>query len=466
MYEQRRFPPLAWIPLGAGLLWLTLTSFSSTWTLLLTLPVTGTLWAAGIGQMLWAGDIRINQTLALAGFAGTLIGLGAMGLVGPLVGALLALAAGACFVAAGASAVIQEDRVEGVPNPHLTARLSAMVALDEMVLGLEQFSISVPSGDQSQVLLEETGRARALYEDRGWFRQPERFHTTPPPLEAPEISQEKTGRIDYEHLRFLSGYEPWDEEPGRTRWLSYTANQTAHAYLVRQTRTDRPWMICINGYRMGSPAIDLRAFGRFYGALGLNVLIPVLPLHGLRRVGRISGEGFLSGQILDSVHGEAQAMWDIRRLIAWARGQGARAMGVTGLSLGGYTAALLASLEEGLECAIPGIPATDFARIFWRHGPRMQLSALESQGLGPREVADVLQVVSPLNLKPRVPLEGRMIYGGLADRLVTPDQVRDLSIHWGHPRTIWYQGGHLTFRLDPSIHQGIDATLRDIGWIA
>jgi dienelactone hydrolase len=100
------------------------------------------------------------------------------------------------------------------------------------------------------------------------------------------------------------------------------------------------------------------------------VLIPVLPLHGPRRIGRMSGDGFLSGNVLDTIHAEAQAVWDARRLIGWARAEGAPLVGVHGLSLGGYTTALLASLQEGLSCVIAGIPVADLARTFWRHGPR------------------------------------------------------------------------------------------------
>jgi hypothetical protein len=65
-----------------------------------------------------------------------------------------------------------------------------------------------------------------------------------------------------------------------------------------------------------------------------------------------------------------------------------------------------------------------------------------------------------------VPHAGRMIFGGVADRLVTPDHIRDLARHWGHPRTVWYQGGHLTFRLDPRVDEGVDATLAETKMVA
>ena len=57
------------------------------------------------------------------------------------------------------------------------------------------------------------------------------------------------------------------------------------------------------------------------------------------------------------MHALTQTAWDIRRLLAWLRDEGAERVGITGLSLGGYSTALVASLEDNLECAIAGIPA-------------------------------------------------------------------------------------------------------------
>jgi dienelactone hydrolase len=195
----------------------------------------------------------------------------------------------------------------------------------------------------------------------------------------------------------------------------------------------------------------------------MNLLLPVLPLHGPRTIGRRSGDGFLAGEVLDTVHAEAQAMWDIRRMLGWLRAEGAPAVGVMGLSLGGYNAALLAELDDGLACAIPGIPATDFTRLFFRHGPPLQVRQAELHGSGEEHMDEVLQVVSPLKLPVRVPKERLAIFGGVADRLVPAEQVRDLWRHWDRPRIEWYQGAHLTFPRHRAVRSLVDATLRESG---
>jgi hypothetical protein len=76
---------------------------------------------------------------------------------------------------------------------------------------------------------------------------------------------------------------------------------------------------------------------------------------------------------------------------------------------------------------------------------------------------DVLSVVSPLVLEPQVPRERRYLFGGSADRLVPPDQLRDLWRHWQEPQIAWYPGAHVTFGLHPHVRQFVLHALRESG---
>jgi hypothetical protein len=265
--------------------------------------------------------------------------------------------------------------------------------------------------------------------------------------------------VRYEHLSFESGYEPPSHVPGRERWLDRQANRTAHAWVLRHNDGPRPWLLCIHGYQMGHPAVDLRAFRarRLHRELGLNLVSAVLPFHGPRKTGWRSGDGFITGDYLELLHAEGQAMWELRRILSWIRTQGAPAIGVYGLSLGGYQTALLAALEEDLACAVAGIPATDFTRLAWRHGPQVLVRHAERLGIVRDDVQLLLSVVSPLVLRPRVPHEGRYIFAATADRLVPADQVYDLWLHWERPRIAWFQGSHLSFQWEPEVAACLDA---------
>jgi hypothetical protein len=216
---------------------------------------------------------------------------------------------------------------------------------------------------------------------------------------------------------------------------------------------------------MGHPLVDFTGFrARFlHRTLGVNVAVPVLPLHGPRRVGWRGGDGFFSGDFVDTVHAQAQAIWDIRRLIGWLRQEGAPAVGVYGVSLGGYTAALLASVEEGLDCVIAGIPATDFVRLARSHTPLLLVRAAERAGFSFDRIERLLRVVSPLALAPKVAHERRFLYAGLADRLAAPEQARELWRHWGEPRTLWYHGSHVSFIWEPEIQTLLSEALTQTG---
>lgn len=466
MEEQPRWQREAWFPLVAGLAWMWAGMSAGVVGFLLALVPGVLLLASGASKLLWPGDRRIPQFAAIGGALGVLIALPGIVLFGFGSALLLGGLSAAGFVSAGFSALRREPAVEGVPVPQIGVGLAAKVAVDEALLATMTATMPMPRGDVAHMVHNEVEAARELYAARGWLEKPESFHMTPMPLDAPQIRNRtvrlRGGVTPYEYLSFESEYEPHPDEPGRERWLDYATNRMAHACVLRHDDGPRPWLVCIHGYQMGSPLIDLGAFDPrlYHEKLGLNLLLPVLPLHGTRKMGRRSGDGFLSANTLDSVHAEAQAMWDIRRLLTWVRAQDPTAVGVYGLSLGGYNAALLASLDADLACAIPGIPATDFARLFWRHGPMLQLEYMESRGMLNEHVAEVLQVVSPLELKPKVAHENRAIFGGVADRLVPPDQVRDLWEHWDRPELVWYQGAHLSFMNEPAVGSLVENTLR------
>src|SRR5205814_25034 len=78
--------------------------------------------------------------------------------------------------------------------------------------------------------------------------------------------------------------------------------------------------------------------------LGLNVVFPVLPLHGVRGDGLPQHAAFPGEDVMDNVHGIAQSVWDVRRLVRWAASQSDQPVGVTGVSLGGFVTALVAGL--------------------------------------------------------------------------------------------------------------------------
>ena len=460
---QSRWPREAWLPLLTGLAWFWCGASEGFGAFVLTALPGALLTTTGAAMLLWPGDRSTAQFTAAGAALGVLLSVPAIFAIGLLPALLLCVSSVACFLSAGMFSIHSHDPADGVPNPKPDLKLAALTAIDEAILAEMSFWTNFPTGDDATRVTAEVHTARDQFRERGWLEKPATYHPAPMPLEAPTLRAGRTRGIDFEHLSFESEYSPHPDEPGRERWLSLTANRVAHAWVLRHAEEGRPWVVCIHGFRMGSPLIDLSAFDpRFFrDKLGFNMLVPVLPLHGPRKCGRRSGDGYLDGDVLDTVHAQAQAAWDLRRLLSWLRAEGASAIGVYGLSLGGYNTALLASLDGDLECAIAGIPATDFSGIFWHHGPQAQLRAFEARGLEREHAAEAFRVVSPLAMDPLVAPEGRAIFGGVTDRIVPPEQVQSLVDHWGKPVTIWYQGGHLSFDSDRRVKRCLETTLRE-----
>ena len=465
MSEQSRLPKAAWVPFLSGLSWLWIAPGQGIFFMLLAVLPGSLLLGSGVALLLVPGDRRITHYAAFAGLLGAVIALPALFAVGFWASLLLMGLSAWSFTAAGAHSLLAEPPTDGAPAPIPSTRLSVEVAADEAMLASVLPFIPVPGRGEVARINAEMSAARELFEERGWFEKPVSYHNAPPPLDSPTLCTAHVRGIDYEQLTFESGFEPHSDEPGRDRWLSYRANRTARAWVLRHRDANRPWLVCIHGYQMGYAGIDLLAFPPdwLHHGLGLNLVIPVLPLHGARKIGRRSGGGFLSGDMLDCAHAEAQAIWDIRRILGWIRAQSESKIGVFGLSLGGYNAALLSTLDDDLACAIVGIPLVDIPGAMIRHGLLSAIGDRESGNLDTARMAEIMSVVSPLALEPRLPLERRFLFAAVADRLVSPEQAVRLWEHWDRPRVEWYQGAHMTFRAHPSVRLLVEEALRSAG---
>jgi len=365
------------------------------------------------------------------------------------IGAELVVRAAAAPITLGLRwARYRQDRGQsGVPLVPWSLSLASKVALDDFFLLSEVASATLVSLSHRSRLKREIADSLAFYEAHGWLDEPAAYHDTPPPLRDEKVSTVDSLIGFHRHLRWDSGYAPHPGEPGGERWEAHDANHTAHAWLFEHPGGPRPWVVCVPGYRMGHHVVDFAGFRIrwLFGALGLNVAVPVMPLHGPRREGRRGGDGFLSGDFVDTVHAQTQAVWDIRRLLTWLRRHEAPAIAAYGVSLGGYTAALLASLEPDLDCVIAGIPASDFVGLVEGHVPRVAVDVAARIGFPFDDLRRMLRVASPLAIAPRVPRERRFLYAATHDALAVPAQARDLWRHWERPRIEWYEGSHVSF---------------------
>lgn len=333
-----------------------------------------------------------------------------------------------------------------VPMPSWSPVVAAHVLADEMCLAAFKLVRKPPTIDGFRRIEQEVDDAVAMFRERGWLDDVASYVGDPPPLVDVDPCRVLAFRTRVEGYTFPSGWEPHPGEPGRARWLSYEANRTARMFVLRHDDDrPRPWLVYVHATAMGRPEIDtwVLRVKHLHEVLGVNVAMPLLPLHGTRGAPRGVDAQFPTVDVLDNVHGLAQAAWDVRRVLSWVRAQQPTAIGITGLSLGGYVTALVAGLEEPLDCVIAGMPAVDFPRVLRRHTPREVRDLEDFRVLG--EKSDLVhRAVSPLLPVPATPADRRFIYAGTADRLLDPlEQIVGLWEHWDRPETKWVHAGHV-----------------------
>jgi len=312
-------------------------------------------------------------------------------------------------------------------------------ALRFMERAMRRNGVSRPPKDARQKLLGLAEHYRSVADD--FFPEPD--------LPA-VVEQKRSPRAGARRVTDLSFESRWRPTVPMyvDEYASYRENLTARARMYASGDSPRPTAILIHGWGGGAYWLEERAFVVSYWLrIGFDVALMQLPFHGDRSprqaVGR-SGALFPSPHLVRTNEAFGQSIFDLRALIKVLRDRGAPSIGVMGMSLGGYTTALLATVVDDLAFAVPIIPAADMARLMWRHGKDSpQRRRAEAVGVDGTLLQDVFRVHAPLHRAPRIPHERRMIVAGEGDRITTPDQARDLWSHWDEPAIHWFPGGHL-----------------------
>jgi len=347
----------------------------------------------------------------------------------------------------------------------LTARVRRDVLIDRAAYQLVASVASRPDPAVLSRVQEEMAEALVLFEHRGWIDAPETYHREPSPIDAPRVRSRRSGNIRFTSMSWLDGFECRAEEPGAARYAAYRENRIARAALLEHRAGDRPWVMCIHGFGMGSPALDLRAFRglHLHRDLGLNVAFVTLPLHGRRKPAGTRLAAMPGVDMLDNVHGLAHAVWDVRQVLALLRERGEGPIALLGLSLGACVSALVASLDD-VDAALLLAPAVDLGTLM---AEAAASSDAENPLMSPTNIETaqkILAPVCPLRLTGRLPRDRCFIAAATLDQFARPaSQAMALWHHWGEPELYWSHGGHVSLMWSRGVQRAVDEALTRFG---
>lgn len=188
---------------------------------------------------------------------------------------------------------------------------------------------------------------------------------------------------------------------------------------------------------------------------GINVLMLELPYHGRRRP---SGPGavtdFISGDLVRVLEATRQAVADVRALVTWALAQGCPAVGLWGVSLGGWLAGLTACADKRVSQLVLMEPAARMDRV---------LRKLEFTQPVRQALEQTTLELGRLNLtasQPRLSPENILIVAGRHDLFTPLETLQELRERWKQPELQVFEHGHISLLLVRPVITSI------IEWIA
>lgn len=276
----------------------------------------------------------------------------------------------------------------------------------------------------------------------------------PAPTELPRVASRRAsplaewiahGTVD--NISFPSSFRAINPNM-RKQWSALTANNIVRAQHWRHDDGPRPTLCVIHGFMGSSYLLNGLFFSLpWYYRSGYDVVLYTLPFHGKRAENHspFSGYGFFATGLSGFAESMAQAVHDFRSIVDYLRRIGVQRIALTGISLGGYTSALVASVEARLEAVIPNCPVVMPGRLFDQWFPASKLVGLGLwlSGISRAELAAGLSYHGPMNYRPLLARERRMIITGLGDRMAPPDHAVMLWEHWDKCALHWFPGNHV-----------------------
>ncbi len=230
------------------------------------------------------------------------------------------------------------------------------------------------------------------------------------------------------------------------RSSGHPENDRARAWIMPGARKNAPAVFVLHALMSASDAGYRRLAAR-WNARGWTVVFTHLPFHYSRTPhGTWNGELAITAHLVRNAEGIRQAVMEMRQLMAWLRGNGTREFGLVGTSYGGWTGALLASVEADWRFVGLVQPIVNMDKAVWENpGAAVMRRELRRLGhsRGGTEWFDRLG--SPLH-GPLACEAGRIVVtAGLHDRVSPLADLEAAAAVWGGCELLLANQGHFGY---------------------
>jgi len=261
--------------------------------------------------------------------------------------------------------------------------------------------------------------------------------------------------------------EPVEESPHHLVWPTpHTSgldhNDRASAWLQP---CDRGWSaptVLILHALMSVNDVGYRRLANKFNALGWNAVFLHLPFHYNRRpAGYLNGELAVTANLIRNGEGLRQGVSELRQLMAWLRNKGCREFGIYGTSYGGWTGALLASLEDDISFLALLQPIADVEHAIWQSPAGATIRRLLQQnGIDGTMTKRHAHLSCPLQTKPKTDPDRILLAIGAYDRIAPPDRVEALARIWQTNRILISPQGHFGYIAAREMFAAVQTLLR------
>ncbi len=262
----------------------------------------------------------------------------------------------------------------------------------------------------------------------------------------------------------VEGLEPAAESTGRVQqWRARDSDWVATRIVPRHGGPPRAALVFLHGWLATPGHVHLmRLASTPLLSAGIEIWIPRLPAHIERTPsGAVSGERCLSADLVATGEALRLAVAETRALGRWLRRQGRSRIGLWGISLGGWVAALTASSAGPWDAAALWTPVADPVPTLWTSPLADPIrKALQQGGVERRAAERMFAPFAPVGRKLRSPSDAVLMLGARYDNVVPPASLEALSEQWGSPCD-WFEHGHISILWSRRAKRTCRSFLRD-----